>query len=80
MYLNGKMGSSFMLDAFVLDEGEYQNLQAPCIILGQDFLKKYLKAIHTEEAINYFYFEDSFGFIHKIEYYFVCDIFSGSDN
>lgn len=80
IYLNGKMGSSFMLDAFVVDGGIFQNSQTPWIILGQDFLKKYLKATRTEGGINYFYFEDSFGFIHKVEYYLVCGAFSGSNN
>lgn len=80
LYLNGKMGSSFLLDAFVVNGEHYSQLQAPYVLLGQDFLRKYLRATHTDNGVNYFYFEDSFEFLHKIEYYLVSDIFAGGHN
>lgn len=76
--IKGKMGSIFYMDAFVITPEKCQNERKPFILLGLDFLEKYLKAIQNSEGIKFYYFEDNHGLIHKSEYYLVSDSFIGA--
>ena len=78
--LLGKYGSEFYLDAFVVQNEEdpwMKTSKRPYILLGRDFLEKYLKSIQIAGGGNFYFFEDRYGMVHKTEFYLVSDVFAG---